>query len=311
MQLSFELKDEETTIKLVEEISAEYVRDNEGFYKRGTCSRILLENIFLSAIKSNFVKVITKFIQEKIVSLNIDNDKPIEWACRNGHADLVKLLLSDPNVDPCSKKNLIYIAALNNKLEVVQLLLADTRADPSMDDNKAITSLSNCNFLEVFSLLMSDNRVDPSARSSVSICNAATKGNTEIVKLLLSDKRVDPSTGTNYAIRYAALNGHTEVVELLLADPRVDPSDFQNEAIRSAAKFGHVEVVKLLIPRTDMSTIKMPEILKIAAEISESTEEKRVEHIVNLMRKSEISGIFYDTKGKITVLKNSEIVNIS
>ena len=77
-----------------------------------------------------------------------------------------------------------------------------------------------------------------------------------------------------------------------------------NEAIKVAAKFNHLEVVKLLIPRTDMSTINMPEIV-------ESTEEKRVEHIINLMKKSEISGIFFDTKGKITVLKNSEIVNIS
>ncbi len=59
-----------------------------------------------------------------------ENNDAIRWASKNGHTEVVKLLLADDRVDPSSRDNsAIKLASSNSHSEVVKLLLADGRID--------------------------------------------------------------------------------------------------------------------------------------------------------------------------------------
>ena len=68
----------------------------------------------------------------------------IRLASQYGHTEVVKLLLSDPRVNPADDNNFfICFASKNGHLNVVKLLLSDPRVDPSDNNNQAI-SWANC-----------------------------------------------------------------------------------------------------------------------------------------------------------------------
>ena len=134
-----------------------------------------------------------------------------------GSALAVRVMI-ELGVDPSASDNwAIRWASKNGHLEVVRLLLGDKRVDPSASDNWAIRWASQNGHTEVVRLLLQDKRVDPSTDNNCAIRWASQNGHTEVVRLLLGDKRVDPSTDNNCAIRWASQNGHTEVVRLLEA----------------------------------------------------------------------------------------------
>ena len=177
-----------------------------------------------------------------------DNNWAIRLASRNGHTEIVKVLLQDERVDPSDKDNYaIRMSSNNGYTDIVKLLLQDRRVDPSGGDNYAIGLASKNGHIEIIKLLLQDERVDPSNMNNSPIRLSSANGYTDIVKLLLQDERVDPSDGDNEAIRGASINGYIEVVKLLLQDQRVDPSDDDNWSIIMASKNGYIDIVKLLL----------------------------------------------------------------
>ncbi len=178
---------------------------------------------FIEAAKTGNTDKVKLLLTNPEVNPAADNNNPIRWASHNGHTEVVRLLLNDPRVDPAADNNeAIGLASLNGHPDVVKLLLADPRVDPAADNNYAILSASTNGHLDVVKLLLADPRVDPAADNNRAIRLASGNGHTDVVRLLLTDPRVDPATDNNWAIKWASKNSHTEVVKLLLADPRVD-----------------------------------------------------------------------------------------
>jgi len=174
-------------------------------------------------------------------------------------ARVVRMMLTDPRVDPGANDNIaIWMASQYGYTEIVKLLLADPRVDPGARENVAIWMASQYGYTEVVRLLLADPRVDPSTHDNIAIRWASEYGYTEVVKLLLADPRVDPDANNNEAIRWASSYGHTEVVRLLLADPRVDPGANNNEAIQSASYHGYTEIVRLLENRGAVEVPPLP-----------------------------------------------------
>ncbi len=143
-------------------------------------------------------------------------------------------------------------------IDKVKLLLTNPEINPADGNNNAIRDASGGGHTEVVKLLLNDPRVNPAALNNMALMGASQNGHIGVVKLLLADPRVDPAAQNNIAIRMASMNGHIGIVRLLLADPRVDPADHNNQSILVAAKFGHTEVFKLLFndPRVDWRVIK-------------------------------------------------------
>ena len=143
---------------------------------------------------------------------------------RNGHADIVKLLLADGRADPTVRDNEpIRMSCASGQADVVRLLLADPRVDPAAKNNNAICMSSRNAHTDVVQLLLADGRADPAACSNVAILMSCANGDDDVVRLLLADPRVDPTARDNYAIRMSSKNRHAHVIQLLLVDGRADP----------------------------------------------------------------------------------------
>jgi hypothetical protein len=72
-------------------------------------------------------------------------DGAMEVAIRNGHANVVKLLLADARVDPRAEDNYaIGLGSKNGHASVVELLLADPRVNPSVRRNVRNDSPCKC-----------------------------------------------------------------------------------------------------------------------------------------------------------------------
>ena len=82
-------------------------------------------------------------------------------------------------------------ASANSYAEVVRLLLADPRVNPAVNNNYPIRWASGEGHAEVVRLLLNDNRVDPAAYNNYAIGLASRNGHTGVVRLLMTDPRVD------------------------------------------------------------------------------------------------------------------------
>ncbi|KAJ3290072.1 hypothetical protein HDU79_003577 [Rhizoclosmatium sp. JEL0117] len=195
------------------------------------------------------LKVITALLEDPLHfdASNQDN-RPIRWASRNGHLEVVELLLTIPSVDPSAVHNsAIGVAAQFGHLEIVELLLRDPRVDPADDENYAARFSAEIGHPRVLARLLQDSRVDASAKDNIGLQLAAQNGHLEVVKLLLRVPEVDPSVDDNFPIRMACQKGYLEIVRVLLEDNRVDPTARENHAIGLASEHGFLEIVRLLL----------------------------------------------------------------
>jgi ankyrin repeat protein len=176
-------------------------------------------------------------------------------AVRNGHLDVVEVLLehrgTDPTFDDCQA---LRWAALRGFEQIVRLLLALTgerAVDPRALDDECIRFAALNGHLGVVCALLADGRCDPAALDNYAIRAAARLGHLEIVHALLREPRVNPGAQQSAALRVAAAGGHAGVVEALLAVPEehraVDPGACDHEAMRSALRLGATDIVRALI----------------------------------------------------------------
>jgi ankyrin repeat protein len=90
-------------------------------------------------------------------------------------------------IDPGAKDNeAINEASKNGHTEVVELLLKDRRVNP----NEAIREASKNGHIKVVKLLLKDRRVNPTVKDNESLREANKNGHTRVVQLLLKDDRV-------------------------------------------------------------------------------------------------------------------------
>ena len=145
-----------------------------------------------------------------------------------------------------SSTDVLIFASKNGHLEVVRLLLSNPKVNLSDQNNNVIILASQYGNSEVVRLLLLDPRVNPSDQNNKAIILASRYGRLEVVRLLLSNPRVNPSDQNNEALISASKNGHLEVVRLLLLDPKLDLLNRYDHAIEWARRYGYLEIVRLL-----------------------------------------------------------------
>lgn len=220
-----------------------------------------------------------EIIKENI-SPGIFGDMPLFETIKHGNKDVLKLLLSDPRVNPEISHNWALItASREGKHEMVAELLKHPKVNPNDDDNMAIILASEYCHVETVKTLLGSKKLDitddyhlcralihaatngskeivevliergvsPNGRNNSAIIGASANGHDEVVKILLKDQRVNPADKNNDAIFNAARNGHTNTVKLLISDPRVNPADWDNIALVISASHGHLDTVTELL----------------------------------------------------------------
>jgi hypothetical protein len=163
----------------------------------------------------------------RVLNPEADSSVVMKWAEQQGFGPIVSEVLRDQINHHVSRPLVFLVNTVCKKgqIPLLKLLLTDPRIDPSVESNAAIRTASQYGQAEVVKLLLADPRVDPSADNSSALRMAClAEGQVEVVKLLLADKRVDPSARDNLAFQSACYVCDLNVMKLLLADPRVDPS---------------------------------------------------------------------------------------
>ncbi|KAF4415301.1 Ankyrin repeat [Fusarium acutatum] len=205
---------------------------------------------------------------------------PLSYAARNGHEEVVSLLISRDEVDPnsgdvISDMSPLSWAAKNGHAVVVKVLLEKEGVLADYADELDLTPLSYAaknGHDAVVRLLLSRHDVDPNStcwRRRTSLSLAAEKGHTAVVKLLLEKKGVLEDYGDiggRIPLSFAAENGHEAVVRLLLAMDtlgasrmgsysRSVPFDYASAPLYYAAvEGGHRRVVKPLMTKTRVTS---------------------------------------------------------
>jgi ankyrin repeat protein len=201
--------------------------------------------------------------QEVRVQVNVEekDDKgrtALIGAARNGHTEVVKLLLNaGANMeakDTNGWTSLIRVA-WNGHTEMVKLLL-NAGANMEAKDRNGWISLICAAYnghTEVVKLLLNAgaNLEAKDTKGWTSLICAAWNGHIEVIKLLLkagANLEAKDEDGWTSLIR-AAWNGHTEVVKWLLnAGANLEAKDEDGwTSLIGAARNGHTEVVKLLL----------------------------------------------------------------
>ncbi|KAI8834871.1 ankyrin repeat-containing domain protein [Chytridium lagenaria] len=220
-----------------------------------------------------FSKVVRFLVAQESVDPSVPNDCAIRWASRNGHSEIVQILLDvgsqeSTNLANYEDEKVGRAGLTREQLDSIRRRRS-VKCDPSADDNDAIRWACLEGHTEVVRCLLDSGRVDPSAEKSEALRWACRNGHKGIVQLLLATGKVDVSAEDYEALKWAARNGHSEMVELLLGDTNViennvDANDLDSDgvakdrmkrrmpkhvlaALQMSLQRGHMEVAKVIL----------------------------------------------------------------
>jgi hypothetical protein len=179
-----------------------------------------------------------------------------------GNISAVSILLNIGD-DPSEYDNEAIINAVKlGNTEIVRLLLSDPRVDPSARNNQAIINAKNTSIIR---LLLNDKKVDPSAQNNKALINAVKTKNKYAAKFLLKDERVDPSAQNNESLIAAVKNNDLDFVNDLLKYPIVNPSDQENEATKIAVQDEYIDILELLLKDSRINLINDISVIMVIA----------------------------------------------
>ena len=193
------------------------------------------------------------------------NKYSLVHAVNEGHLELVRLLLSNPNINvdiPYSELSkyipiellkgkssscLLILSSAKGYVDILRVLLNDRRFNPSEPNNMAIRTACEHGHVKCVEILLNDMRVDPTDCSNDALISACETGQYEVVSVLLKDKRINPSDLENAAIGTCILRNDINIARLLLEDGRVNPKDRDNMFILHAMKCRYFDMLELLM----------------------------------------------------------------
>jgi len=153
-------------------------------------------------------------------------------AAKNGHTEIVKMLLEDSRVDAnittdsFFKETALSLAVANGHVETVKAMLACERVDVNFVINgyPVLFCADIVNNKEMLDVLYNCPRVDINAEDNVGhtlLDYRVLIRDMEFIRKIITDPRTNAKT-INAAILYAAERGLKKPIELLLQDERVD-----------------------------------------------------------------------------------------
>lgn len=151
--------------------------------------------LYIAAKKgyTDFIKLFFKLHGDKMTDEFILNE--FGWACRRKNTKVIRCFLKLDfetiprlNTDMCS--HILEYACKIGEHELVKILLEDGRIDPETNRNYCIKKACKYNRLKVVELLLDDGRADPNAGGGMPLFYATSNKNKRVMEALLSDWRI-------------------------------------------------------------------------------------------------------------------------
>jgi len=156
------------------------------------------------------------------------------FLCEFGFEDLVKYYLDNQLADPGACENYaINLAAKNGHTEVVKMLVNESKVRRNTSINLHVNTCAPLRVAcqnghaEIARLLI-EAGCDPTLLKNDCLNKAAANGHREVVELLLEYSNVHPSDQGYECIILAMERGHINVAKILLKDHRVNRESYRN-----------------------------------------------------------------------------------
>lgn len=197
------------------------------------------------------------FVLRAMINQTASEHTALMAAAKEGHADIVRVLLDVPGVDVNATGgrglNALILACDRGRADIVRLLLAKTKDGTkheravdvnaiSGDGDTALTVAAANGNAEIVRLLLSVKGIDVNAQgSTTALMRAATYDRSEIVRMLLRAKGIDVNARDSIygrtALMYAASKGRAEIVRLLLGVRGIDVFEIRDKFGRTAVDY--------------------------------------------------------------------------
>ena len=217
-------------------------------------------------------EIVPTLVGRDINERDVRGSTPLVWAARNGHGEVVEMLLRWRGVCPnetdyCGLTPLLYAVWCGHE-RVVEILLKRKIVKPDMPDGRGETPLSYAaqGGLEgIVKILLERPEVNPDKQDfsgKTPLSFAAMRGHARVVKILLGRREVNPeklADDGQTPLSYACCSGHEEVVRILLEREVVNPDKPDNAGrtpLSWAASGGYEGVVKILLGREEVNPNK-------------------------------------------------------
>ena len=237
-------------------------------WNRGTCSPF---SELHCASFFGISEVVAALIEMEFYDIN-EGDfagcTPLAWAARNGHEEVVNILLGR-EVNPDKAEHIgrtpLSFAAWYGHEGVVKILLGREDVSPDKPDGGGRTPLSHAaeaGHEGVTKILLGHQEVNPDKPDNdgqTPLLYAAWNGRQEVVKILLGRQEVNPDRQDNDGrtpLSYAGQTGSEGVVKILLEREEVNPDkpdDDGQTPLSHAAWYGHEGVVKILLEQGEVN----------------------------------------------------------
>ena len=215
-------------------------------------------------VESNAEIINIHYKIDKIVCLLISHPRfkfedvahtTLEWACRNGCIETVKILADHRRIDVNKNQNRYLKLAISFGHEsIVKLFLQNSRVYIKQNDSRFLLLAIQEDNLQMVKLLLSSKKINPNAENQLAIRDAVENGHYDIVKLFLQDKRINMFRNSNWMIKIAAESHREDMVRLLASDSKSHPGNLMRE----------INLICRHCPAPDSKEAKTERLLRIA-----------------------------------------------
>lgn len=139
-----------------------------------------LENLLIKSAEHGYLEGVKRAINRGVF-INYNDNLALKFAARNGHYDIVKLLL-DVGADSNDINEPLILASHGGYVDVIKLLL-DAGADPDVSDGLSLRYAVRNNDYDTVKLLL-DSGANPHVNNNQALLIASEKGYNEIIELL-------------------------------------------------------------------------------------------------------------------------------
>jgi len=242
----------------------------------------------------------------------------LTWAAREGHEEVVKMLLEQEGVNPDQAdkghcQTPLSWAAMNGHGGVVKSLLEQKEVNPDRADKDGRTPISwaaGSGHDGVVKILLEQVEVNPGQPDTVYgrrlLSWAAEGGHGGAVKLLLERVEVNPDHADRYGqtpISSAASRGHEGVVKMLLEREEVNPDQpdiYGGTPLSRAAEMGHEGVVEMLLERVEVNPDR-PDTMYSRTPISHAAMRGHARIVKLLLEQKEVNPDRADKEGRTPI----------